>query len=261
MPFTISHAVIAPPISKLTGYRLPISALAIGSMTPDLYRLFTATTYDISHHWSGIIIPNLLIGLGFCLFWYALWRPAVFRWIGMVKPLGLTTLKSGIGFILSVIVALLIGISSHLIWDGLTHSDFRTFAFDDFLNQHISLGSHVYPMHRVMQIGTSAIALPFMFWMLIHYYLKFKEPIQIRSARKCWGWIVFIISLLTASAYYLTFFQDIGIHLLASDLYVFIGQSVNRFCRMFLLTFSLGCLLFLIIDRISRFDSNHIDHT
>ena len=109
MPFTISHAVLAPPISKLTGYRLPISALAIGSMTPDLYRLFTATTYDISHHWSGIIIPNLLIGLGFCLFWYALWRPAVFRWIGMVKPLGLTTLKSGIGFILSVIVAIVPG--------------------------------------------------------------------------------------------------------------------------------------------------------
>ncbi len=39
MPFTISHAVIAPPIAKLSRNNLPIAALAIGSMTPDLYRL------------------------------------------------------------------------------------------------------------------------------------------------------------------------------------------------------------------------------
>ena len=42
MPFTISHVVLAPPISKLTGYRLPISTLAIGCMVPDLVRLFTS---------------------------------------------------------------------------------------------------------------------------------------------------------------------------------------------------------------------------
>jgi len=41
MPFTISHAVLAPPLAKLSGDRLPIAAIAIGSMTPDLYRLFT----------------------------------------------------------------------------------------------------------------------------------------------------------------------------------------------------------------------------
>ncbi|HCL58892.1 MAG TPA: DUF4184 domain-containing protein, partial [Acinetobacter sp.] len=36
MPFTLSHAVLAPPISYLTGNRLPVAALAIGSMVPDL---------------------------------------------------------------------------------------------------------------------------------------------------------------------------------------------------------------------------------
>jgi hypothetical protein len=34
MPFTISHAVLAPPLAKLSGDRLPIAAIAIGSMTP-----------------------------------------------------------------------------------------------------------------------------------------------------------------------------------------------------------------------------------
>lgn len=47
MPFTLSHAVLAPPISYLTGNRLPVAALAIGSMVPDLYRLFTHTNSNI----------------------------------------------------------------------------------------------------------------------------------------------------------------------------------------------------------------------
>lgn len=252
MPFTISHAVIAAPIAKLTGYRLPISALAIGSMTPDLYRLFTSENYNASHHWQGIIIPNLFIGLFFCLLWYGLWRPAIFRWIGMVKPLGLGSLDKWLGFILSVITALLIGISTHLIWDGLTHSDFRTFAFDQFLSQNTSLFGHSYPVHRVLQIGTSALALPFMLWILIHYYFKFKQKDAVPRRIKRSAYVILSLSLLTACAYYLRFFHDIGFQLWTSDLYSFIGQSVNRFCRMFLITLSLGCLIFLILDRKSK---------
>ena len=49
MPFTISHAVLAPPISKLTGHALPVAALAIGCMVPDLYRLFTQENSNTTH--------------------------------------------------------------------------------------------------------------------------------------------------------------------------------------------------------------------
>ena len=137
MPFTISHAVLAPPIAKLTGYRLPIGALAIGTMTPDLYRLFTTNNYNFTHEWQGLIIPNLLIGLSFCLLWYGLFRPVIFRCIGMIKPMHVHSLDQAAGFLIAVIIAVIIGISTHLIWDGLTHSDFRTFAFEHFLNQKI----------------------------------------------------------------------------------------------------------------------------
>lgn len=65
MPFTLSHAVLAPPISYLTGNRLPVAALAIGSMVPDLYRLFTHTNSNITHLWSSLIHPDLWIGLIF----------------------------------------------------------------------------------------------------------------------------------------------------------------------------------------------------
>ena len=249
MPFTLSHAVLAPPIAKLTGYRLPISALAIGSMTPDLYRLFTSETYDASHQWQGLIVPDLLIGLGFCLLWYGLYRPVIFRWIGMVKPIDCGSFDKVIGFILSVIFALIVGISSHLIWDGLTHSDFRTFAFDSFLNRPVLLLNHIYPMHRVLQIGTSIIALPFMAWMGIHYYLKYKQADFVPTKIKISGLFIVLISLLTAVYYYLQFLQTFGSNPWSVDLYSFIGRSVNQFSSVFLVTFSLGCLLFLFLDR------------
>ena len=59
MPFTLSHAVLAPPIAKLTGNRLPIAALAIGTMTPDLYRLMVQTEIHLNHQFKGIINPDL----------------------------------------------------------------------------------------------------------------------------------------------------------------------------------------------------------
>ncbi len=65
MPFTISHAVIAPPLSKLSRNTLPVAALAIGSMTPDLYRLFTMQSGMLTHQWKGLIYPNLTLGLIF----------------------------------------------------------------------------------------------------------------------------------------------------------------------------------------------------
>ena len=252
MPFTISHAVLAPPIAKLTGYRLPISALAIGSMTPDLYRLFTSESYDTSHQWQGLIVPNLLIGLAFCLLWYGLYRPAIFRWIGMLKPIDWGSFDKMLGFILSMIMALIVGISSHLIWDGLTHSDFRTFAFDHFLNRSVALFDHVYPMHRVLQIGTSILALPFMAWMGVHYYLKHKQAGLVQAKIKISGLLIVLISLLTAAYYYLQFLQTLGSNPWSSDLYSFIGRSVNQFSSAFLITFSLGCLLFLFLDRNRR---------
>ncbi|MDK2622782.1 hypothetical protein, partial [Vibrio vulnificus] len=39
-----------------------------------------------------------------------------------------------------------------------------------------------------------------------------------------------------------------------SDLYYFTGRSINEFSQGFLITFSLGCLLFLFLDREHRMD-------
>lgn len=174
MPFTISHAVIAPPLSKLSQNTLPIAALAIGSMTPDLYRLFTVQSSMLTHQWKGLIYPNLALGLAFCAVWYFLYRPVVYRfWCATWSWPQL--FKTYFYIFIGVIFALIVGIATHLIWDGLTHSDFRTFVFKDVLATTIHLFGHPYPLHRLLQLGSSVLALPFLGWMGIHYYQRYKQ--------------------------------------------------------------------------------------
>ena len=137
MPFTLSHAVLAPPISKLTGHALPIAALAIGCMVPDLIRLFIDDQGNTTHLWTSIIYPDLWIGLGFCLLWYLIYRPVIYRFFGIQHDLKIDAFWSAVKFLIGVICAVIIGTATHIIWDGLTHVDFRTFAFKAFLSQNM----------------------------------------------------------------------------------------------------------------------------
>lgn len=249
MPFTLSHAVLAPPLAKLLGQRLPIAALAIGCMLPDLHRLFTLRQDPTPHLWSALLYPNLLLGLVFCALWYLLYRPALYRFVGVHHPLNLNTIKSALGFVGGMILALLIGNATHLIWDGLTHHDFRSFAFQDFLAQSVQLGTDIYPMHRVLQIGSSILALPFLLWMSLHYYKKYQQikPVSIKVRGYAVGLITLSVALGCFSLW--DYARHIPDALWQEELYYFTGRAINEFSQGALLMFSLGCLLFLFLDR------------
>ncbi len=149
------------------------------------------------HLWSALLYPNLLLGLVFCALWYLLYRPALYRFVGVHHPLNLNTIKSVLGFVCGLILALLIGNATHLIWDGLTHHDFRSFAFQDFLAQSVQLGTGIYPMHRILQIGSSILALPFLLWMSLHYYKKHQQikPVSIKVRGYAVGLITLSVAL------------------------------------------------------------------
>lgn len=254
MPFTLSHAVLAPPLSRLSGNRLPIAALAIGCMVPDLHRLFSSSNSNVTHLWSSLIHPDLWIGLGFCAIWYALYRPAIYRFVGIQHDLNIHTLISAFKFFLAVCLAVIIGTATHLIWDGLTHVDFRTFAFHDFLARPFQLFGHSYPLHRILQIGTSFLALPFMLWMSVHYYKKHQRYLAVNLKIKAYACGLLLFSIFTGLFSVWDYARYISTEVWQSDLYYFTGRSINEFSQGFLITFSLGCLLFLFLDRERRMD-------
>ncbi len=248
MPFTLSHAVLAPPLAKLSGQRLPIAALAIGCMLPDLHRLFTLRQDPTPHLWSALLYPNLFLGLVFCALWSLLYRPALYRFMGVYHPLNLNTIKSALGFVGGMILALLIGNATHLIWDGLTHHDFRSFAFQDFLAQSVQLGTDIYPMHRVLQIGSSILALPFLLWMSLHYYRKHRQVNSVSTKIRVYAIALILLSIVCGGGSLWDYARHIPDALWQEELYYFTGRAINEFSQGALLMLSLGCLLFLILD-------------
>ena len=249
MPFTLSHAVLAPPLAKLSGQRLPIAALAIGCMLPDLHRLFTLRQDPTPHLWSALFYPNLFLGLMFCALWYLVYRPALYRFVGIHHPLNLNHTTSVLDFVLMTIFSLLLGNATHLIWDGLTHHDFRSFAFQDFLAQSVEWGTQTYPMHRILQIGSSILALPFLLWMSLHYYRKHRQVNSVSTKIRVYAIGLILLSIIFGGFSLWDYARYIPDALWQEELYYFTGRAINEFSQGALLMFSLGCLLFLFLDR------------
>lgn len=125
MPFTVSHAAAVMPLSRNRSFVL--SALVIGSMVPDLeFYLFFSFTRVVSHSLLGIFTFCLPAGLiALAVFHGLLKRPLL-----SLLPIGHRRLLAPYAGsfawrpasrFLQIVVSLLVGVLSHLVWDAFTH--------------------------------------------------------------------------------------------------------------------------------------------
>jgi hypothetical protein len=127
VPFTPSHAIVALPFARTP---LPAGAVAVGAMAPDLPLFFPwATSYELTHGFPSLLWVSL--PLAFVL--YAVWRLAIrpaasalllpealrarmpWAWDRTPRPT-----RPVAGAVL-IVVAALIGIATHVVWDLFTH--------------------------------------------------------------------------------------------------------------------------------------------
>ena len=201
MPFTLSHAVIAVPIARLSKQRLPLAGLVVGSMTPDLYRLISDEEGNLAHYWSSQLYPNLILALLFCLLWYGIYRPILYPSLNLSDPLPLQNAKSYLKFTIALIIAILIGNATHLIWDGFTHVDFRTPFGAEFLSQSIDFFEYHAPLHFVLQIASSVLVLPILVWMLLDYRQRHHQAQYVSRCDQTLIATIFTLSLLIGASY------------------------------------------------------------
>lgn len=131
MPFTPSHAIVALPFVRTP---LAPAAVSIGAMAPDL-PLFTrgaVVDYDVTHDLRWLPV-TVLLALVLLLIWRILLRPAVRMLAPRVLAQRLPTEwdrgsraalheTSGTPMrTLLLVVALALGVVSHILWDAFTH--------------------------------------------------------------------------------------------------------------------------------------------
>ena len=109
---------------------LPPAALAIGAIVPDLlYYVPLGFPRWFTHSWLGVVSVNLALGLVLFFLWQYVFRAPVIdfapRWVRRRMPAEFrmpTTLRASGTFAALLIGAVLLGSTTHLVWDSLTHA-------------------------------------------------------------------------------------------------------------------------------------------
>lgn len=117
MPFTVSHAAAALPFLRTP---LPIAALVVGTMAPDLpYFLPLGVPRDFSHSLLGVVTVDLAVGALVLAAWVLLLRAPVLdyapAWLRSRMP------NRQVASIPLVLLALVVGALTHLAIDTVTH--------------------------------------------------------------------------------------------------------------------------------------------
>jgi hypothetical protein len=123
MPFTLCHAAAAVPLRR---WGLSLSALAIGSMSPDfLYYLHVPAHRTFGHSLAGLFLFCLPAALLALAVWHGVMKQALLALLPEWAQAKLQRIvaqpfawRGNFGVIAA---SVLVGALTHVIWDGLTH--------------------------------------------------------------------------------------------------------------------------------------------
>jgi len=123
MPFTASHpAAVLLGAAGLARWGLPVPALVIGSIAPDLFMVLPVPeVVHFAHTPWGLVTADVAIGVAAFAAWQAFFGPALIAiapktWRARLPD----TLTLQFGW-WRVVAAVLLGAATHLVWDSFTH--------------------------------------------------------------------------------------------------------------------------------------------
>lgn len=164
MPFTLSHAAAVLPLFR--GPLVP-TALVAGAVAPDVPYFLRATGLPVqagawyepllngttSHGWPGLAQVAVPVGLAL----YAAARLAR-RPLGALAPDGRPPVAAPVGpaTLAAVLVSVVLGVLTHVVWDSFTHGDGWAVQRLEPLQQHAIAGQ---TWARVLQHLSSVVGL------------------------------------------------------------------------------------------------------
>ncbi len=198
MPFTPTHALAVLPVVRW----LPLSALVVGSLIPDLPLYFDfGVGYDTTHSFVGLLTACVPLGVAAWILFHVLVKRPVYELLpdGVRERLAaVVTQRPRLDAVAwaAVVAAVWFGALTHVVWDAFTHEGRWGVEAVAFLDASVSIGGVAVPGYAVFQHGASLVGLPLLAW-LIARAIRRQAPVPV-SAGMSAGWRVGIAAVLLA---------------------------------------------------------------
>ena len=161
MPFTFSHPALVIPFLRQHKRYLSATGLVIGSMAPDFESIISLNPHKVyGHTWLGIFWFDTPLALVLCVMFHLCVRAPLIKALPAnfeEKFAGYATInwfKSFFRRLPILVGSIIIGATSHLLWDALTHLNLRE---PDSISSGVRfMGIRVY---KILQYISSAIGL------------------------------------------------------------------------------------------------------
>ncbi|MGB1309916.1 MAG: DUF4184 family protein [Leucothrix sp.] len=179
MPFTLSHPVAAIPLKKYLGDYGGLSALFIGAMVPDfVYMLppdFVFYYRLSSHSLMGLFDVCLPMGILFFYLYHLLMAPAIVAvfpnqlqrklpphlFLGRCPPMRNAH---------TLIVSILIGAATHILWDAFTHEDSFPMYIELLRTPVATLDNWEIMPFRILQHFSTVFGLMLLLWWIGQWF-------------------------------------------------------------------------------------------
>ncbi len=234
MPFTLAHPSILFPLLKKKS-RLSATALIIGSMVPDIEFIGQLEqSHNYAHHFPGIFLFNIPVGLLLCfIFQLYVKEGIIYHLPAFLRErfefaLHINWLDYARKNILWLVISLLIGIFSHLLWDAFTHKNVFILNIIPSLGGNITAMGRVMPIYHLLQIISSVIGLLILVWVVLRL-TRTKTPTAFYS--KGYWYLFTALAIVFGSFRFMVFdfnntFWDIVVGIMGIGLYAGLINSL-----------------------------------
>jgi len=133
MPLTFAHPAVVIPFKYLPRRYYSWTGLIVGSIVPDFEAFIKlGGEKQFSHSWLGMFVFDLPLGLLLAFLFHFIVRDALLHHLPSFLTSRFCTKTINWSAIFRanfpvIILSLLVGITSHLIWDRITHTDTYTY--------------------------------------------------------------------------------------------------------------------------------------
>lgn len=156
MPFTFSHPAIILPLKKLPRKYISMTGLIVGSIAPD-FEYFLRMKSKYSHTISGILWYDLPMGILLAFIFHNLIKEALINNMPLFfqsRFLNLRDFNWNSYFKKNwyvVVISIIIGICSHILWDGFTHRTGHFVKMFSVLESSVKMFGQKIPVYRILQ--------------------------------------------------------------------------------------------------------------